>query len=138
MISDSYHVVKSIAHVVSYDSMPDLKMPKGPALKNYNLLITKFLRNGTLLDLLMKSGTNGIRLLGKSERFILKSLCQAYWHLLRVDKVAHRDIKPDNLMLSDDFHIAFIDFGHSEKVDSKDVSYCIVRGTPGYPAFEVT
>jgi serine/threonine protein kinase len=117
--------------------MPELEMPDGTVLERYNLLFTEFMRNGSVLDLLVKANDKKRRLSTKSQKFLIKSLCQAYQHLLRVDEVAHRDIKPDNLMLTDCMKVAFIDFGHSKKLNSQDGSVYQKTGTPGYRAFEV-
>ena len=48
--------------------------------------------------------------------------------------MAHGDIKPDNLVLSDTFELLLIDLGHSERVGDR-VRH--TTGTPGYRPAEV-
>ncbi len=55
-------------------------------------------------------------------------------HLHREDKVAHGDLKAENVLLSDDNRLVLIDFGHSEKINAK-IAHVI--GTHGYQAPEV-
>lgn len=39
---------------------------------------------------------------------------------LRNKNIAHRDLKPDNVMISDDWIIKLIDFGEAKVVDPYD------------------
>lgn len=49
--------------------------------------------------------------------------------------VAHGDIKPDNLVLSDSNELVAIDFGHTEQVTAA-IAHSV--GTPGYRGPEVS
>lgn len=53
--------------------------------------------------------------------------------------IAHRDIKPDNIMLDNDFKVKIIDFGFAGSISGVDgqkqmTTYC---GTPYYMAPEI-
>ena len=42
---------------------------------------------------------------------------------LQNNDVMHRDLKPYNLMLDENFNIKFIDFGDARKVNEQDEEY---------------
>ena len=50
------------------------------------------------------------------------------------NNLAHLDIKPDNIIINDDYTLGFIDFGHT---NSKDVELDTVVGTDSYMPPEV-
>jgi len=50
------------------------------------------------------------------------------------DLIAHGDIKPDNLIVTDELSLALIDLGHSEKFSAKITKS---TGTPNYRPREV-
>ena len=51
-----------------------------------------------------------------------------------VNGLAHLDIKPDNIVINDDFTLGFIDFGHTNCVDAE---LDIIVGTDSYMPPEV-
>jgi serine/threonine protein kinase len=66
---------------------------------------------------------------------IAKGLCYLHEECRR--KIAHLDIKPQNILLDDNFNAKLADFGLSKLIDrdqSKVVT--VMRGTPGYLAPE--
>jgi serine/threonine protein kinase len=50
------------------------------------------------------------------ERYLIKQLCSAVFYLHTSYHLAHADIKPDNLVFSDDLELALIDLGHTEQL----------------------
>uniref|UniRef100_A0A7E4VHT9 Kinase-like protein n=1 Tax=Panagrellus redivivus TaxID=6233 RepID=A0A7E4VHT9_PANRE len=59
------------------------------------------------------------------------TLAFAYLHSL---KIAYRDLKPENLLLSHDGHIKLTDFGFAKEIHNKSYTVC---GTPEYLAPEL-
>lgn len=51
-----------------------------------------------------------------------------------VNGLAHLDIKPDNIVINDDYTLGFIDFGHTNHIDSQ---LDTVTGTDSYMAPEI-
>jgi serine/threonine protein kinase len=54
--------------------------------------------------------------------------------LHNVNGLAHLDIKPDNIIVNDDFSLSFIDFGHTNYVNA-DLDFRV--GTDSYMSPEV-
>ena len=88
----------------------------------------EFIKNGSLLDLLNKNGW----LLESEARYYFQQLIDAIEYIHELG-YSHRDIKPDNILLDDDFNIKLIDFGFATK-SSKSKSF---RGTPEYMLPEI-
>lgn len=51
-----------------------------------------------------------------------------------VNKLAHLDLKPDNIVITDDLQLAFIDFGHTNR---REAVLDTVVGTDSYMPPEV-
>jgi len=51
-----------------------------------------------------------------------------------VNKLAHLDLKPDNIVINDDFTLSLIDFGHTNRVDAQ---LDVVTGTDSYMPPEI-
>ena len=106
---------------------------------NYSYLMFPMLPNDTLLALLMRANhNNGFRPRRKLsitlQKYLCRQLVEALIYLHQVDKMAHGDVKPDNTMITHDYRLVLIDFGHSEKV-KKLIKHRI--GTPAYRGPEV-
>jgi serine/threonine protein kinase len=56
------------------------------------------------------------------------------FEFLHANKIAYRDLKPENLLIDNDGHIKLTDFGFAKKIDDKSYTLC---GTPEYLAPEV-
>jgi serine/threonine protein kinase len=75
-------------------------------------LVMEFMPGGDLMNLLIKRGV----LTETETRFIIAETCLAIHHV-HLTNFIHRDIKPDNLLLTRTGHIRLTDFGLSTKLD---------------------
>jgi serine/threonine protein kinase len=50
---------------------------------------------------------------------LIKQLCSAVFYFHTEYRLAHLDIKPDNLVFNDSNQLALIDLGHTEKIGAK-------------------
>ncbi|KAF6143598.1 hypothetical protein GIB67_012397 [Kingdonia uniflora] len=87
----------------------------------------------------VKDGQNGGCLTWKQRYRIAIEVAKAlgYLHHVCSRRIFHLDIKPENVLLDDDFQAVLSDFGISKlmsKVESK--VHTAIRGTPGYMAPE--
>lgn len=49
--------------------------------------------------------------------FMMRKLVEGLMFLHEENKLAHLDIKPDNIVIKDDFSPAYIDFGYARNVN---------------------
>ncbi|KAJ1645784.1 hypothetical protein LPJ64_002677 [Coemansia asiatica] len=69
-------------------------------------------------------------------RFWIAELACAIDHLHRNHKIVHRDIKPDNILIDDQGHVALTDFNIATRIKGGQMHYS-VAGTANYMAPEV-
>nr|CAB3459539.1 unnamed protein product [Digitaria exilis] len=105
--------------------------------RNHRLLIFEYVENGSLAMFLF--GSKG--LLQWDQRYkiavgVAKGL--AYLHHECLDWIVHCDIKPENILLDQDFEPKISDFGVAKLLqrDQTDPNISKVRGTRGYAAPE--
>ena len=67
-------------------------------------------------------------------KYLFKQLVKALFHLHQVNRLAHCDLKPENLIITDDFRLCIIDFGLAQPSDR---NYWGKIGTEEYLAPEV-
>ena len=108
------------------------------AEKSYRLLVYEYMCNGSLEKWI--HNRNQVISLDWQTRFniitdIAKGLC--YLHEECRQRIAHLDIKPQNILLDNEFNAKISDFGLSKLID-RDLSHVVtrMRGTPGYLAPE--
>ena len=94
---------------------------------------------GSLLALLMRANHNNkigswYKLSPRLQRYQARQLCLSVFYLHTQDGLAHGDIKPDNIVLTDDYKLALIDLGHTDQYLAS-VSHS--TGTPLYRPAEV-
>jgi serine/threonine protein kinase len=71
--------------------------------------------NGNLFELCTKRGKLSLEVSRAYAAQIVTLL-----HYMQVRKISHRDMKPHNLMLDDNWNIKLIDFGDSKILDSEE------------------
>ncbi|KAJ2705620.1 hypothetical protein FB645_002311 [Coemansia sp. IMI 203386] len=69
-------------------------------------------------------------------KFWIAELACAIDHLHRNHKIVHRDIKPDNILIDDQGHVALTDFNIATRIKGGQMHYS-VAGTANYMAPEV-
>ncbi len=92
------------------------------------------LKNGSLIDFLIKAIKLGRKLSLDLQRYICKQICVALLYMNQVDEMAHGDVKGDNVMITDDYRMILIDFGFSEPIEKRVKHF---TGTPSYNGPEI-
>lgn len=107
---------------------------------SHRLLVSEFVENGSL-DRVLFNGDENPSLLRWSERFkiavgVAKGL--AYLHHECLEWVIHCDVKPENILLGQDFEPKIADFGVAKLLNrgGSGSSLSRIRGTRGYMAPE--
>lgn len=108
----------------------------------HRLLVYEFMKNGSLDSFLFATETESGKVLTWEHRFNI-ALGTArgitYLHEECRDCIVHCDIKPENILLDDNYNSKVSDFGLAKLINPKDHRYrtlTSVRGTRGYLAPE--
>lgn len=101
---------------------------------NTTYYVMEYLSGGSLDSYILQQGH-----LQEKETFdILHEICSALEYM-HSHKMLHLDLKPKNIMLTNDGHIKLIDFGLSKQYDDNgepESSTTLGLGTPGYAPLE--
>jgi serine/threonine protein kinase len=119
--------------VKPYEHMPALAY-NGMIIDFYSYIIIPLCEKGTLLDLLMKACSEEQDLLLRLQGYLASKTLDALDFLHNVNGLGHLDLKPDNLVITNDHLVALIDFAHANRVGTP-VALC--TGTDQYLAPEV-
>ncbi|KAF5467643.1 hypothetical protein F2P56_011875 [Juglans regia] len=108
----------------------------------HRLLVYEFMKNGSLDSFLFTSEDQSVKLLNWESRFNI-ALGTAkgitYLHEECRDCIVHCDIKPENILMDENYTAKVSDFGLAKLVNPKDHRYrtlTSIRGTRGYLAPE--
>ncbi|KAJ0669735.1 putative protein kinase RLK-Pelle-SD-2b family [Helianthus annuus] len=108
------------------------------AWRSQRFLVYDFMSSGSL-DRWIYHGNREHILEWRCRKKIILDIAKglAYLHEECVQKIIHLDIKPQNILLDEDFNAKVSDFGLSKLID-RDQSHVMtrMRGTPGYMAPE--
>jgi len=111
-----------------------LVLYSGRKVYDYTYLLFPYCMNGTLLDLLVKADKKKIRFSKELQLYLCASLIRAVAYLHRTDRKAHCDVKPNNIIIKDDFALALIDCGQAIDINTLCTE---LTGTLNYRAPEV-
>ncbi|KAM0047184.1 putative protein kinase RLK-Pelle-SD-2b family [Helianthus debilis subsp. tardiflorus] len=136
------HVKKSfLAEVQSIGSIHHVNLVRllgFCAWKSQRLLVYEFMSNGSL-DKWICLGVREHILEWQSRKKIILDIAKglAYLHEDCRQKIVHLDIKPQNILLDNDFNAKVSDFGLSKLIDKNQTEVMTtIKGTPGYLALE--
>lgn len=97
-------------------------------------MVLDYVQGGCLLDFVRKQGRFDERFC----RYYLKQILQAL-HYIHSQGFAHRDIKPQNILIDGNYNIKIADFGFAAPIEGRDGSGLLKtkKGTKGYQAPEL-
>ncbi len=98
-------------------------------LADGQIVLEEFISGITVADV-MKSGIYRYR----GAKRVLVSVCNAL-EILHKNNIVHRDVKPENIIISDDGRVVLIDLNISRKV-SANTKDTVIMGTVGYASPE--
>ena len=96
--------------------------------KNVFCLVLEFAKNGELFNFIAQGGA----LPEKVCRYYFKQIIEVLEYM-HDQGISHRDLKPDNLLLDDNFSLKLADFGFSSSKPLNETH----KGTNGYKAPEI-
>ena len=99
---------------------------------NTAYMVMEYLQGRSLADLLKQRGGK----LNESEALhYIQTICQGL-EVLHQSQFLHRDLKPDNVMLTKDNRVVLIDFGAARDLNPKSSQRFTAMFTPGYAPLE--
>ncbi|KAF8670033.1 hypothetical protein HU200_051223 [Digitaria exilis] len=108
------------------------------AEKSYRLLVFEYMPRGSL-DMWIYKRDNFVPLDWHTRRKIITDIARglSYLHEDCRQRIAHLDIKPQNILLDENFNAKIADFGLAKMIDRGESHVMTrMRGTPGYMAPE--
>lgn len=107
----SSHLQKSIMHVSARLDMPPVHLD-GQVYDFYSYILIPYCSKATLIDLIMNARQKGVWLTLELVLYLSKTVLENLQYLHEINELAHLDIKPDNIVLTDTYRTSLIDFGH--------------------------
>lgn len=126
-------IMKNIKHsniinLVKHSYEGTLKKPNGDKKENVIYLTLELANGGELFDFIAQTGAFSEPV----ARYYFHQIIDAFEYL-HSRGISHRDMKPDNIMLDDEFNLKIADFGFSSKAASNQS----FKGTRSYMAPEI-
>jgi len=94
---------------VSHPGSPSIKV-QGETYDTWGYLLIPYCRHGTLIDLVLNAQARQLTIPPLLVKYLARQVLEGMMQLHLHEKLAHRDIKPDNIVIKDDLTLAFIDF----------------------------
>ncbi|CAK69956.1 unnamed protein product (macronuclear) [Paramecium tetraurelia] len=98
-------------------------------------LVMELVTGGQLSKILSKYYQN--RLTQVQAQFCAAEVVLGLEYIHETLKVVYRDLKPDNILITQDGHLKLTDFGLSKQYDKQDMKFFTFVGTPEYIAPEI-
>lgn len=99
--------------------------------EDVTVVIEEYVNGRTLSDVLKEEGT----LSGERTKNIIGRICDGLYFLHKIN-IIHRDINPNNIMISDDGNVKIVDFDIARSVKKNARNDTVALGTVGYAAPE--
>ena len=122
---------KGIVRLIETGQKGTVLKPSGTKMQNLVYLLLEYVPCGTLFNLCEKNGPMGENI----GRFFLHQIVDVL-HYLHSRDIVHRDLKLENILLTDDLTIKFADFGFARKQELGNLLKS-QRGTLTYMAPEI-
>lgn len=136
-IRDEFKALRKIKHtnvvkLINYDIRTHIKMNNTP--RKCMIQVQELLSNGELFDYVNYCGSFPPEVC----RYVFHQFMSGL-HACHAVHIAHRDLKPDNILLGDDFTLKIVDFGFAKKFVSEEQRRFMATqlGTRGYMAPEI-
>jgi len=136
-IRDEFKALRKIKHknvvkLLNYDIRTHIKMNNTP--RKCMIQVQELLSNGELFDYVNYCGAFPPRVC----RYVFKEFMSGLNACHSVG-IAHRDLKPDNILLGENFTLKIVDFGFAKKFVSEEQQRFMATqlGTRGYMAPEI-
>jgi len=117
----------NIVNLIGWSEEAILAQPDGQEIPVMYIAL-ELATNGDLCDLIILTG----RFIEDHARYYFHQMLEGLDHL-HSQGISHRDLKPDNMMLDDEFDLKLADFGFSSNQALNETR----RGTGGYMAPEI-
>ncbi|CDW88301.1 protein kinase domain containing protein [Stylonychia lemnae] len=134
MIRISTNRLVSMLETVDKNQIKHPLVYEGQQYWNYSYIVMPYYENGTLLDLIMKSNKRQIKMSPQLQNYLWQECLKCARDLTVKNLLSHLDLKPDNFIIDNDYHLRLIDFGHTIIYDQPSDS---LSGTPNYMAPEI-
>ena len=120
-------ILSSLHHenIIGYARNPLIEV----YIANQKIIPIEYAPYGDFFDLTMNYALLGEKMIRTYFHQLIEGI-----DYLHSKKIAHLDIKPDNLLLGEDYHLKIADFDLAQKIDEKRL---VSRGTENYRAPEV-
>lgn len=116
-------ILRSVRAAVSHPGSPSIRV-QGETYDAWGYLLIPYCKNGTLIDLVLNAHAKKLAIPPLLVKYLARQVLEGMMQLHQHEHLAHRDIKPDNIVIKDDLTLAFIDFAQATKIDRQTHEVC--------------